>query len=33
MKFIFVDTVDQVLVAALLSPEEAQGSSNGRSRR
>ncbi|MCB0053499.1 MAG: endopeptidase La, partial [Caldilinea sp.] len=29
MKFIFVDTVDQVLVAALLSPEEAQGSSNG----
>ena len=29
MKFIFVDTVEQVLVAALLSPEEMQKSANG----
>ncbi len=29
MKFIFVDTVEQVLVAALLSPEEVQKSANG----
>jgi hypothetical protein len=29
MKFILVETVDQVLVAALLSPGEYDGSGNG----